>query len=129
MDQNKTNVPSLVRIPKSCQNLWSLRTHLTGVLVHGTGSFCFFDYLQWSHDCNLTLSTILFTLEQLSTSRTLPPRLLVQMDNCVRENKNKYVFGFFLWLVEKEIFTEVINTYTFFQVLILNILYYPYHSL
>ena len=24
MDQNKTNVPHLIRIPKSCQNLWCL---------------------------------------------------------------------------------------------------------
>lgn len=32
------------------------------------------------------------------------------MDNCVRENKNKYVFGFFSLLVQLEIFSEV--TYT-----------------
>ena len=37
---------------KSCQDLWTLRTHLTGVLVHGTGSLYYYDYLQWSHDCN-----------------------------------------------------------------------------
>lgn len=29
------------------------------------------------------------------------------MDNCVRENKNKYVLGFLSLLVEKNIFTEV----------------------
>lgn len=96
-----------VTTPKSCQNLWNLRTHLTGVLVHGTGSFCFFDFLQFPHDCNLTLSCILHTLEHIGKSRILPPKLFIQMDNCVRENKNKYVFGFLSLLVEKNIFTEV----------------------
>ena len=104
MDQNKTNLPSLVRVPKSCQNLWTLRTHLTGVLVHGTGSFCFFDFLQWAHDCNLTLTCLLNTLREVSKCRPLPSKLLLQMDNCVRENKNKYVLA---WLVEKKIFAEV----------------------
>ncbi len=41
MDQNKTNLPHLTRIPKSCQNLWSLRSHLTGVKVHGGGVYCY----------------------------------------------------------------------------------------
>lgn len=107
MDQNKTNIPSLVRIPKSYQNLWSLRTHLTGALVHGTGSFCYFDFLQWSHDCNLTLASVLLTLKELSNTRILPAKLFLQMDNCIRENKNKYVFGFLLLFIEKGIFTEV----------------------
>ena len=82
MDQNKTNIPSLVRIPKSCQNLWTLRTHLTGVVVHGLGHHCLFDYLQWPHDCNLTLTCILFILQEISKSRVLPLKLYVQMDNC-----------------------------------------------
>ena len=105
MDQNKTNY----RVPKSSQNLWNLRTHLTGALVHGTGSFCFLDFLQWSHDTNLTLTCLLLTLKEIDTVRVLPKKLLIQMDNCVRENKNKYVLGFLSLLVEKNIYTEVSN--------------------
>ena len=37
----------------------------------------------------------------------IPPRLLLQFNNCVRENKNKYVMGFMAWLVEMKIFMEV----------------------
>ena len=107
MDQNKTNLPSLVRTPKSCQNLWCLRTHLTGCLVHGTGSFGYFDFLQWPHDCNLSLCTLLLTLLEVAKKGPLPSRLLIQMDNCVRENKNKYVLGFLALLVEKGLFAEV----------------------
>ena len=65
MDQNKTNVPHMIRVPKSCQNLWNLRTHLTGNLVHGRGNHGYFDFLQWPHDCNLTITTMLQTLLQL----------------------------------------------------------------
>ena len=98
MDQNKTNIPSLVRVPKSCQNLWSLRTHLTVALVHGTGSFYYFDFLQWPHDCNLTLASILFTLLEISKTRILPPKILLQMNNCIRENKNMFLVFFHFWL-------------------------------
>lgn len=107
MDQNKTNLPSLVRVTKSCQNLWCLRTHLTGCLVHGFGAFNYFDFLQWSHDCNLTLCTVLEALLQTAKQQPLPHRLLIQMDNCVRENKNKYVLAFCAVLVQLGIFTEV----------------------
>ena len=107
MDQNKTNIPHFVRVTKSCQNLWCLRTHLTGCLVHGVGNFGFFDFLQCPHDCNLTLTSLLLTLSAMAKRGPLPRRLLLQMDNCVRENKNKYVLGFLSLLVEKKIFSEV----------------------
>ena len=66
-----------------------------------------FDFLQWSHDCNLTLFALLRTLQEVTLSRSLPSKLLLQMDNWVRENKNKFVFGFLSLLVELNIFSEV----------------------
>lgn len=107
MDQNKTNLSSLVRVTKSCQNLWCLRTHLTGCLVHGYGAFNYLDFLQWPHDCNLTLCTLLESLLQTAKQQPLLHRLLIQMDNYMRENKNKYVMAFCAVLVELSIFTEV----------------------
>ena len=110
MDQNKTNIPHFVRLAKSAQNLWTLRTHLSGVLVHGKGNFGFFDFLQWPHDCNLTITCLLLTLLELTKESALPPHLYLQMDNCVRENKNKYVMAFLSLLVETGIFYEVSAT-------------------
>ena len=107
MDQNKTNLPSLVRVPKSCQNLWCLRTHLTGCLVHGVGAFHFFDFLQWSRDRNLTLCSLMETILQIAKHQQLLKQLLIQMDNCVRENKTKCVMAFLAILVEVGIFSEV----------------------
>ena len=89
--------------PKSCQNLWTLRTHLTGVLIHGSGNHYL---LQWLHDCNLTLLCIMSALIKISKTRVLPPKLFIQMDNCICENKNKYVW-IFLLLIEMSIFNEV----------------------
>ena len=106
MDQIKTNVPHLIRLTKSCQNLWCLRTHLTGCLVHGVGNFGYFDYMQWPHDCNLTLTTLLLTLLEINKMGKRPRYLQLQMDNCVRENKSKYVLGFLALLVEREVFVE-----------------------
>lgn len=107
MDQNKTNLPHFARVTKATQNLWTLRTHLTGVMVHGKGNYGFFDFLQWSHDCNLTLSCLLRTLLALAGEGNLPAQLMIQMDNCVRENKNKFVMAFMCYLVEMSIFIEV----------------------
>ena len=88
MDQNKTNVPHLTRVTKSCQSLWCLLAHLTGCLVRGTGNFGFFDFMQFPNDCNLTLTTLLFTLLEVTKRGYLPSHLRLQKDNCVRENKN-----------------------------------------
>ncbi|XP_073254276.1 uncharacterized protein [Porites lutea] len=43
----------------------------------------------------------------LSKEGRLPPFLFLQMDNCYRECKNRYILGFCSLLVEKEIFQEV----------------------
>ena len=40
----------------------------------------------------------------------LPPYLLLQMDNCYRECKNKYIMAFAAYLVEMKIFKDVSET-------------------
>ena len=110
MDQSATNLPHLKKISKSTVNLWHLRTHFTGAIVHGKGSEGYLDFLQYPHDPNLTMNVLLRILLRnfRETSTTgLPAKLCVQMDNCGRENKNQMVFGFMSLLVEQDIFTEV----------------------
>ncbi len=115
MDQNKTNVPHVTQETKSTQNLWRLRSHLTGALVHtksvnGKVVFAFFDLMQWPHDSNLTiavLNLVLVTLQQAIFDHPLPPVLYVQLDNTARENKNKYVFSYLALLVQLKIFKKV----------------------
>ena len=82
------------------------KQYLTSI-VHGFGAFNYFDFRQWPHDCNLTLCTILYSLIKVVMYRPLPPHLFVQINNCVRGNKNKYVMGFLALLVQEKIFKEV----------------------
>lgn len=115
MDQNKTNLPCLRKAAKSTSNLFRVRTHLTGVLDHtrtdyGKKVYVFLDILQWPHDSNLTTSLInrVLFLHMKRKDGILPPVLYVQMDNTSRENKNKFVMGYFAMLVECGIFRKVI---------------------
>ena len=110
MDQSATNLPHHKKISKSSVNLWHLRTHFTGEIVHGKGSSGYLDFLQYPHDPNLTINVLLRILVDRfkETSTTgLPERLYVQMDNCARENKNQMIFGFMALHVEQNIFNEV----------------------
>ena len=63
MDQNSTSMPHIKRMKKSDANLWQLRTHLTGAIIHGHGSWAYLDFLQWPHDPNLTCNIILKVCE------------------------------------------------------------------
>lgn len=113
MDQNKTNVPHLTQVTKSTQNLWRVRTHLTGALIHskftnGKFALALFDLLQWPHNCNLTIAVLMTALllvkEKLGK---LPRTLYIQLDNTSRENKNKFVLSFLALLVQLKIFKKV----------------------
>ena len=112
MDQSATNLPHLKKISKSTVNLWHLRTHLTGAIVHGHGSEGFLDFLQYPHDPNLTINILLKILvgwfRDLATT-SLPERLYIQLDNCGRENKNQFVLAFLALLVQQGVFVEVRN--------------------
>ncbi len=110
MDQAKTNLPSTRLLAKSSSNLWKLRTHITGTLLHtksphGKLAYAFVDLLQWPHDSNMTITIILKALLRYQqASRVFPKTLYLQMDNTCRENKNKYVCSM---LVELRIFEKV----------------------
>ena len=107
MDQSKTDLPHLSRKNKSACNMWVMRTHLTGALVHGRRSFAFVDLHLWPHDSNLSSNILLQILHQQTASGKLPRTLCLQLDNCFRENKNQFFFGFIALLVHYKVFKEV----------------------
>ena len=107
MDQSKTDLPHLIRKNKTACNMWVLRTHITGALIHGRRSYAFVDVHMWPHDSNLTMNILLSILLDQSKEDGLPSTLFLQLDNCFRENKNQFVFGFLALLVQKKIFKEV----------------------
>ena len=113
MDQSKADVPNLRRVCKSTANLQKMRTHLVGAIMHsglcpmGKTFHGIFDLFQWPHDSNLTINILVTLLTLFNDRFGLPPVLNLQLDNCWRENKNKYVFTFLSLLVEWSVFDKV----------------------
>ena len=85
--------------------MWKLRTHLTGLMVHGIIVLGYVDYHQYAHDSNLTMNLLLHTL--WICRENLPRKLYIQMDNCTRENKNQWLFVLCALLVEMGIFDKI----------------------
>ncbi|XP_077864883.1 uncharacterized protein LOC144350661 [Saccoglossus kowalevskii] len=110
MDQNKTDLPHLIKEDKGTSNLHRLRSHVTGNIVHtgvtsGKLPYVYIDFNQVPHDSNLTLNVLLEVL--VAAKNHLAKVLYLQLDNCFRENKNRYVLSFMSLLVELDIFEEV----------------------
>ena len=88
-------------------------THLVGAIVHsgqsphGKEVYGSFDFYQFPHDSNLTMTVPLDVLVHWTNDYLLPPVLYLQFDNCVRENKNRYMFALLALLIEEEIFENV----------------------
>ena len=114
MDQSTTNLPSVIYLSKALASLCHIQTHLVGSIMHsgqatvaGKEIYGSVDYYQWPHDSNLTCTVLLESILKWTETKLLPPVLYLQMDNCVRENKNKFVFVLLAVLVELKIFQKV----------------------
>jgi len=69
------------------------------------------DINQFPHDSNLTINALLHVLKEEATDNKLTETLFIQMDNCGRENKNRYVFGFMAFLVSLGYVKEVLLSF------------------
>ena len=105
MDQSKTNIPHFQQKSKQTSGNSKLKTHVTGAIVHGQGAYGYFDICEWSHSSNMTIAILMNVLYMYKDS--LPPVLYLQMDNCGRENKNRFVFAFCALLVELGVFRKI----------------------
>ena len=78
-----------------------MKMHLCGVLVHDLGLYCHvWVDAHHKHDSNQVVTSIVKVLGDVRIRRgTFPPTLCIQADNCLRENKNKYMFAFCACLV------------------------------
>ena len=105
MDQSKTDLPHFSRKAKAVTGMTLLKTHLTGVIVHGLDILGYWDIRQWPHASNLTINILLEVLTSMKDK--LPPVWYLQMDNCGRENKNRFVLAMCCYLVELGIFQKI----------------------
>ncbi|XP_071821925.1 uncharacterized protein [Apostichopus japonicus] len=110
MDQSKTDLPHFVQNDKDVKHLAKVPVHITGVLIHTKGpcdkfAYVYTDVKHIPHDSNMTITCILRTL--VKHKDTLGKDLFLQLDNCYRENKNRYLLSFCSLLVELKIFRVV----------------------
>ena len=92
MDNGKTSIPRLARENKDTDGKERLGTHLTGVLLHGrkvpVRAVTWYDQFPTGSDSIVTI--ICHALCETAKEGPLPPVLYLHLDNCTRENKNKY---------------------------------------
>ena len=94
MDQNKTNIP--------CFNCGDqpqpLTARIVGAIVHGATKKCYaYVVTHFTKESN-TMVEVLSRV--LADQDTLPPHLVIQLDNTATDNKNVKLFSFLAALVE-----------------------------
>jgi hypothetical protein len=106
MDQAKCSLPHFVK-PAKDQEMEPLVVSLMGAKVHGRAFPCFlgFPLLYSTHGPSFTMETLWLTLRAMPE---LPKTLYMQLDNAASTNKNKYLFAFFAYLVQEQIFDHVV---------------------
>ena len=113
-----TNTPQISQVcaelPRQCLHLQLLEhTYYTRSIIHNRQAqnekeiYGSFDYYQYPHDSNLTMTVLLEVLVRWSEKFDLPPILYLQFDNCVGENMNRYMFALLALLVEEKSFEKV----------------------
>ena len=96
MDQAKTN-------------LCDLNVRILEAKCHGRTSKVYaFLITHFTKESNTNLEVLRRVLESEMASRgSLPPKLILQLDNTSQENKNSRMFAFLAMLVERGIFKEI----------------------
>lgn len=98
MDQDKTSVPSQARVDKDTDGQTRLHTHITGVVVHGRdpGAYCYTWLDRYPHGSDVVTTVLLDVLNRIPD---LPRTLNLYLDNCWRENKNRFASDVYISLL------------------------------
>lgn len=102
------NIPHLARTPKSWYTKKRPKYQVFGIRDYGADTRVIqphFDF--WPHDSNLHMSFLFSYLRDLKEKGKLGKHLMLQMDNCWKDNKNKYFLGFLAEIVAAKWFISV----------------------
>jgi len=106
-------IPMVSPLPKNYATCEKLKLHITGVINHSNNDRFFYGSLDhWPHGSNFIISVMNIYLsyynELLQTQqKPWPTTLFLQLDNCWKENKNKYVFSYLSTLIQRHLFDEI----------------------
>ena len=114
MDNRKTFLPRVLENGKSLQSMFKLPCKVTGVVIYsgrfqGNRNVKFYtQHTEFVNGSSMTCSLLYIVIENfLQQFNWLPPKLIINLDNTGKENKNRHVFAFLEALVKKGIFQEI----------------------
>lgn len=111
MDQNKTNVPHVVREAKGMDSLEKVNVHVTGFIAHGYMHAIYTWLDNFAKDPNMTMTILMEGLNDLrrlyGPEWKMPRKLYLQLDNPTGENKNKFTIMFLACLVFFAVFDKI----------------------
>lgn len=94
-------MPHKSRTPKTWFTKSRLKYHVFGICNYGTKERILYPHFEfWNHNANLHMSFLFCYLRELKEQGVLRKNLMLQMDNCWRDNKNQWFFGFLAHLVD-----------------------------
>ena len=94
----------LLQTTKTSTSMMKIRQYVLGAVVHHRGVYLFRSLDNFARGSNSTIGCLhqLFSvLVDEDGGRPLPKTVFLQMDNCTRENKNKYLMAYLSDLVMK----------------------------
>ena len=110
-NQEAFSLPHFAFTMKAETTGYSMKMGLIGLLEHMPGRIRSLSLFTMAEDmetgANHIIEVLHRWLEKKASKGPLPPILLIQMDNCSRENKNKFLFGYLEFLVSVGIFEEI----------------------
>lgn len=94
--------------PKGWMTKKRLKYHLFGLYNHGTNEVTLSPHFHfWHHNANLNISFLFSYLRGLKEQKKLGKNLMLQFDNCWRDNKNRWLFGFLAKLISLNWFERI----------------------
>ena len=103
------DLPYVALTTKDTVMIDKLPVNAVRCINHSSGTWDFLFYLNnYKKNPNLILTALyLHLLWQFENHKVHAPILWLQLDNCFKENKNRWMLGFCCWLVKLGWFTEV----------------------
>ena len=111
-DQSAFGVPHFREKDHTTQGAFTMGVKIMGAIVHGFGAFAFTHLDHVKSGANATMDVLVRVLQIYKDERgQLPPKLYLQLDNTVKQCKNKFLMSFLAMLVEHGVFEECVVSF------------------
>jgi hypothetical protein len=105
---NAIRIPWQMPSPKSWLTKARVRYEVISLIDFGNNEKEIYHGLDcFPHDSDSTMTLLYFKLRELRENGSITPKLQLHMDNCFRENKNRFIFAFCIMLIYNGWFSVV----------------------